>query len=125
MKNAHGAGEPHGRRRRGNERDWLKVSEDFLGKLAERFLADVDRFAAIGTVDGVVFEQRVENHVFEGVAVAEGKMGAFIEHTVENFLDAGFRRGRQPAGTTRAQQFDLHDFHLRSWDFGVCLVRES
>lgn len=114
MKPPTGQGNPMGGRGGGDEPDSLEVSEHLLSHLAERFFADGDGFAAIGAKDGIFVQQGVEDHVLERIAIAQGEMRAFVEHAIEDFLDARFRRGRQPTRTARAQQFDLHDFFSKA-----------
>src|SRR5262245_47893435 len=52
-------------------------------------------------------------------------MRSLVEHAVKDFFDARFGRGRQPASTAGAQQFDLHGVfsQVRVWMTSGSVVR--
>src|SRR5436190_22172605 len=88
--------------------DWLESRQHLEGELAEAFFADVDWVAALRAADGAAFGERGENHVFEGVAIAEGVKRALFEHALVDFLRRRLRGSDETARAVRAEEFDLH-----------------
>src|SRR5207253_2764771 len=76
--------------------------------------ADSDRLAALRAGDFTRLGQSREDHVLEGLAVAERVPGARLEHAVGDLVRARFGRGDESARAAVTKQFDLHEGPPRS-----------
>src|SRR5262249_13704211 len=92
----------------GRRKEYLPASQDFHGKLSQAFLTDVHGLAALGASYLAFGGEGGENHVFERLAIAQGKPRALQRHNLGHVGGGGLGGCSKTAVAVRAIQFDLH-----------------
>ena len=68
---------------RGTVQGWESGRRPFTAVSLGQSVAVRHRLAALGAADGAAADQRREDHVLEGLAIAQGVPGPFVGHAVE------------------------------------------